>query len=295
VLLNLHAGTGTSSDRRVADTIRGCFDAHHVRATVQVMEGRALPDAAHRAIAAGAKVVVAGGGDGTISAVAGAVVGSAATLGVLPIGTLNHFARDLGIPTELEQAVAVVCDGTTRRIDVGRVNEHVFINNSALGLYPQAVRARDRQMQRLGRGKWPAYAWAAWTTLRRHAFLSVRVESDGESIACRTPLVFIGNNSYEFEGLGLGARDRLDAGNLSVFIVKDTGRLGLLGLAFRALAGRLRGSKDFRTFCAQRIEVQTRRREVMVATDGEVTRMTMPLLYRIEPGALAVIVPRTAR
>ncbi len=290
VLLN--AGAGAMATNRAEQEIRARFAAHGVDAEVRrITRGDDISMSAKRAVTENAEVIVAGGGDGTLNAVANAVVGSTATFGVIPLGTLNHFAKDLGIPVDVGAAVDAICTGRVAEVDVGRVNGRVFLNNSSLGLYPEAVRRRDKLTQRLGGGKWPAFVWSAWSVLRRHPFLEVRLTVEDNSRAFHTPLVFIGNNSYELDGLKLGGRNCLDAGHLSIHVVGRTGRLGLVVLALRGLFGRLRRAKDFATFCAPRVEVWMRRSSVMVATDGEVERMQTPLIYTIEPRTLRILVP----
>jgi diacylglycerol kinase family enzyme len=246
---------------------------------------------ARAAAAEGPPLLVAAGGDGTVNAVAAELVGRPTVLGVLPLGTLNHFAKDLGIPTDLERAVRALRDGSVARIDVGEVNGRIFLNNSSLGLYPDIVRQREHQQERLGRGKWHAMAWAFLGALKRYPFMNVRLEADGEVFARRTPFVFIGNNEYRMEALQIGARACLDRGLLSLYVAHRTGRLGLLRLAVRALFGRLSQASDFDSVCAREILVETRRPRVRVATDGEVTIMQSPLRYRVRPGALRVAVP----
>ena len=178
------------------------------------------------------------------------------------------------------------------QIDVGEVNGRIFLNNSSLGLYPSLVHHRERQQQRLGRGKWTAFAWAALLVLRRYPSLSVRVRVDGIDLVRRTPLVFVGNNIYKMEGLNIGVREQLAAGTLSLYIPRRPGRLGLIRIALRALFGRLRAVNDFDALLAMEFQIETRRKQVRVATDGEVNRMATPLHYRIRAGALRVMVPR---
>jgi diacylglycerol kinase family enzyme len=290
VLLNASAGTRAVHD--LVDDIRNYFSACHVHANVTLtLDGGPLDAAARRALATKPDVVVAGGGDGTLSTVAGVLTGSGIPLGVLPLGTFNHFAKDVGIPLDLVSAVETVCRGRVANVDVGRVNGRVFLNNSSLGLYPQVVRKREQLRLRLGRGKWPAFAWAALLVLRRYPFLRVEIYVDGNVLQRRTPVVFIGNNSYELNGLNLGARKCLDAGHLSIHIINRTDRLGLIALAARAMIGRLRDTRDFETMCTTHMEVNTRRSHVTVATDGEVSRFAAPLVYEVDKGALSVVVP----
>jgi len=234
---------------------------------------------------------VAGGGDGTINAVASKMVDSGVPFGVLPMGTLNHFAKDLGIPLELESAVRNLAEGRPRAVDVGEVNDRIFLNNSGLGLYPDMVHDREKQQRRLGRGKWLAALWAGVAALRRFPFLSMRLIVDGQRLARRTPFVFIGNNVYTMEGLSIGERERLDGGVLSLHVAQHPTRLGLLRFAIGALLGRLGDERDFDIVQAAEMEIETRRRQLRVATDGEVTTMDAPLRYRIRPGALQVLVP----
>lgn len=289
VLLNAHAGTRMARDP--VQDLRTRFSGCGVVANIRLLrDGSDLEPAARRALAAGPDIVVAGGGDGTLSTVAGVLAGSGMPFGVLPLGTLNHFARDAGIPFDLQQAVEAACRGEVTKVDVGRVNGRVFLNNSSLGLYPQAVRKRD-EVLRLAHGKFPASLWAAFWVLRRYPFFDVRMTVEGTVLERRTPLVFIGNNSYELSGLTLGGRKRLDAGHLSIYIVNRTDRLGLAALAARALVGRLRQAKDFESLQATHLEVNTRRRHPTVATDGEVDRLSAPLVYALDKGALSVVVP----
>jgi diacylglycerol kinase family enzyme len=211
--------------------------------------------------------------------------------GVLPMGTLNHFAKDLGIPLELDAAIANLASGVPVRVDVGEVNGRIFLNNSSLGLYPDIVRDREKQQRRLGRGKWPAALWASLAALRRYPFLSIRLEVEGTRLARRTPFVFIGNNAYTMQGLAIGVRERLDAGALSLYVAQHPTRFGLLRFAFDALRARLGEERDFDVLQAGGFEIDTHRARLRVATDGEVTVMAPPLRYRSRPGALEVLVP----
>ncbi len=238
------------------------------------------------------QTIVAGGGDGTISAVANELVGTTKTLGILPLGTLNHFAKDLGIPLDLAGAVRTIARGRVAAVDVGEVNGRVFINNSGLGIYPKIVSQREVEQARLGRGKWPAFVSAALQAFRRYPFLHLRVRVEGEERSRKTAFIFIGNNEYEVTGWNLGGRACLNAGKLGFYLANRTGRFGLIRLAFRALIGRLNQAKDFEAFCIDEARIESAKRTLLVATDGEVNRMAPPLHYRIRPSALRVLVPR---
>jgi diacylglycerol kinase family enzyme len=290
VIVNGSAGNGhdDATARELKEKFAGAgFDA----AIVVASSGDEMIAAARRALEQGARLVVAGGGDGTINAVASVMAGSGVPFGVLPLGTLNHFAKDLGIPLKLDDAVRTLAEGRPRLVDVGEVNGQIFLNNSGLGLYPDIVHDREKQQRRLGRGKWVAAFWATVSALRRYPFLSIRLDVDGERLARRTPFVFIGNNRYKMQGLAIGERECLDGGKLSLYVAQHPGRLGLLRFALHALRGTLALARDFDVLLADAMEIETRHRRLRVATDGEVTVMNTPLRYRVRPCALTVIVP----
>lgn len=271
------------------------FEVTGVEARISfVSNGVDVVKLAQRAIQSDVETIVAAGGDGTVSSVAALVINSDKTLGVLPLGTMNHFAKDLDIPLDLEDAVTTILSGETIRVDIGEVNGRVFINNSSLGLYPSIVHERKKQ-QRLGWGKWPAFIWAALAVLRRYPFLNVRVGVDGKELVTRTPFVFIGNNEYEMERLNIGSRACLDKSQLSLYMTNRIGRFGLLRLALRALLGGLRQDKDFLALCTKEIWIGTKHKHLRVAFDGEVATMKPPFHYRVQPGALRVLVPRAPR
>ena len=253
--------------------------------------GRELVDLAERTARDGARMVVTGGGDGTVSAVAGALAGTRIPLAVLPLGTLNHLAKDLHIPLEIDAAIRTAFTGQALRIDVGEVNGRVFVNNSSLGLYPSIVRRRERE-QHKGSSKWVAFAGAVIAVLRRSDRLRVRVDADSVASRTRTtPFVFIGNNRYQAEGFDLGARSALTDGRLWVSMARKGGSGHLIGLALRALFRGL-GPDDLDAFEATELRIDARGARMTVATDGEVSVMDTPLRYRIRPRALSVIVPR---
>ena len=292
VLLNAAAGLRPGQVQGGAARVRELFASVGLEAEVREVPGPGLLAAAREAAASDADVVVMGGGDGTMSAGAGGLAGTGKPMGLLPLGTLNHFARDLGIPTELEEAVRNVAEGTVREVDVGEANGRVFVNNSSFGLYPAALALRNAWMDRHGMQKWAAMARAALDTVRRFPVVRLTLRLPEGSRNVTTPMVFIGNNRYETKLFALGKRSALDEGELWVYLARDAGRFRFLRLALRALVGRLDDSRDFQGVCAREMLVEDRRRELRVAFDGEVSHVAPPLLYRIRPRALRVIVPR---
>lgn len=257
---------------------------------ILIEKGSDARDAARDALGRGAKTLVAAGGDGTISAVASTLLDSEAVLGVLPMGTLNHFAKDLQIPLDIEDAACVLANGAVAKIDVGEVNGRAFLNNSSLGVYPQMLAWRE-EYRRKGWTKWAALIWAAVTALRRMPFLRLRLTAADTEVARLTPMIFIGNNEYEIEGFKAGTRHRVDAGRLFIYAVNASTPTKLIHLSLLALLGRLRQAQDFDSLVVVEAWIETRRQWVKVSLDGEVARLETPLHYRTRPAALRVIVP----
>lgn len=289
VLLNAASGSGSAAE--AAKTIERLFGEAGREARVELVEsGDRLRSLARDAAKGHPEAVVAGGGDGTISTVAEELTGTDIPLGVLPLGTLNHFAKDLGIPLDLEGAVGVILGGRITKVDVGEVSGHIFLNNSSIGVYPRLLRLRERYRER-GRSKWIAAFWAMLAVLRRHSFMAVRIVADGETIVRRTPFVFVGNNAYRMEGLNAGSRDSLTDGRLAIYIMNANGRRSLLWLAWSVLIGRARRIQELEMLSVLEAQVETRRPKLQVALDGEVLEERDPLGYRVRPAALAVFTP----
>ena len=288
----INGGAGAGHDDRAAGALREKFAAAGCDAVVTLAKsGEQMIACAREAVREGADIIVAGGGDGTINAVASVVAGSGVPFGVLPLGTLNHFAKDVGVPLDLDGAVRNIATGVPIAVDVGEVNGRIFLNNSGLGLYPDIVHDREKQQSRLGRGKWLAAAWATLAALRRYPFLKLTLCIRGHNHLRTTPFVFIGNNEYSMTGLKIGERASLQDGMLSVYVAQRPGRLGLLRFGWRALCGKLAAEADFDAMLCDQFDITTHHKRLRVATDGEVTVMRTPLKYKIRPADLRVIVP----
>ena len=270
--------------------IAASFTLHGLAAEVRAVDPDRIADTVRDA-AARYDVVVIAGGDGSVSAAAGALAGSRTPLGVLPLGTLNHFAIDLGIPTDLEAAVGVLAQGHVWRVDLGDVNGRLFVNNSAVGIYTDIVEDRDRQCRERGRGKWAAMAVAALRAAARYRRQRLTIVADGVGWEHRSSLVFVGNNSYALRFPHMAARERLDGGTLCLFAIDGHG-WRLLRLAALMLVGRADDEGGFRRVDGVcEVEIISRRERLTVALDGEVTEMETPLRYRSRPGLLAVVAP----
>jgi len=230
-----------------------------------------------------AKNIAVIGGDGTISAVAGLVAGTKATLIPLPGGTLNHFIKDLGVPQNIDEALARLKKCKLRSIDIASVNDTYFINNSSLGIYPLSLRTREEIEGYIG--KWPAAVAASWRALVR--LKSYRVTIGDETF--NTPFVFVGNNGYSFAGLSGIERTRLDEGILTVYAAKTQSHLALLKIALFALVGKAKQLSEFDEYHPTELAIQIARSHLSISHDGEVSQLSPPLTYRIHPGALRIL------
>ena len=262
-----------------------------ISGAVELVAGRRIAARAKELVKQGAKRIIVGGGDGSVGAAAQAVAGSDVTLGILPLGTLNHFARDLGIPFDLDQAAALIAKGHTRSVDVAEVNGRTFVNNSAIGLYPLMVVDRESQQRRLGRSKRLAMLVASLRTLARFHDSRLTLTTDEGRSSLDTPLLFVGNNDYRIAMPGAGQREALDDGHLCVLVMRKKGVPGFLAATACALLGLSRENDMVRLDDVERLRVDSRQPTLAVSIDGETCRMTPPLDYRIRKAALRVIAP----
>ena len=239
----------------------------------------------------GRRLFIAGGGDGTISSVVQPLVNSDSTLGVVPLGTYNHFARDLGIPLDWREALDVALNGTTHQVDAGRVNERFFVNNISIGLYPELVARREEHGRDYPR--WKARLYAAWATLRKYPHVSLAIETEYLHEIVKTHIFVISNNSYDLSRIGVEAtRHTLEGGSLSAYWLPRLPRIALMRFLAHYLAGRVTQTPGFRSFRTTQLKVQSARRRIRLGVDGEVRILTPPLVITTVPRALLVKVPR---
>jgi diacylglycerol kinase family enzyme len=288
VIVNAASGTGAAT--RVGEIAQHLARAGRDGTITEVRRTESLPTIAARALEAGCDALIAAGGDGTVNALASVAIGSNVPLGILPLGTLNHFAKDLGIPLDLTPAVEVVLDGRVQAVDLGEVNGRIFLNNSSIGVYPRIVELRKRYGGS-GPAKWAAALWATLAVLRRRPFLGVRIETPDQAVVRRTPFVFVGNNEYRMTGLRAASRESLTRGCLAVYLMNASGRRGLLQLAWQVFWRGPDRVQELDLLLVDKTVVETRRRTMQVALDGEVIVLDSPLRYRSLPAAIRVTVP----
>jgi diacylglycerol kinase family enzyme len=259
-------------------------------------EPGALRDAAQRA-AAGAlatrSAIVAVGGDGTINTVAQAAHAAGCAMGVLPQGTFNYFARTHGISNEPVEAMRALLVATPQPVQVGAVNDTVFLVNASLGLYPDLLEDREAYKARFGRSRLVALLSVGATLLRERRQLQLRIERHGQARDVRTPTLFIGNNRLQLEQVGVPEAPALDAGRMAAVMLQPIGSLALLWLLLRGALGSLGDADDVESFEFDRMLVATRKRgsqrRMKVAFDGEVAWMHTPLAFSVSPKPLFLL------
>ncbi|MBO9623125.1 MAG: hypothetical protein J7500_10480 [Sphingomonas sp.] len=286
VLVNASGGTAAAKGEGLRAEIEKAFADAGVEIDLKLLEGEAMQPAIEAA--AGAEILVVGGGDGTLGSAAAALARSGSALGILPLGTRNHLARELGIPLDLAEAAKLIASGRRRQIDLARVNGEAFVNNASIGLYPDMVEEREG----LALPKKLAALPAAAAALKRMRHRRLHLRMPGVDREVVTPMLFVGNNRYVLDAGKLGQRKALDDGVLSVYAVASRRRLALIGFAIRALLGRADPERDFAAIGdTAELRVTGPVDGIHVALDGEVRRLRVPLEFAIEPGALTVVAP----
>lgn len=292
LLVNQGAGTVMQQqDPSLLDRVVRWFRECGVAVDVQMLTPNTLKEA-RRQIASGMwDAIVAGGGDGTVGSVASLLAQTSVPLGILPLGTFNHFARDLDIPLDLEEAVRSLARSRPVPVDLAQVNDHYFVNNSSIGIYPRAVEEREVLRRQTGGGKKLLMIWAALRVLFRWPLMRVRLEMDGQVTERVSPFVFVGNNCYRLGMMADKLRNCLNEGCLSVLAARDIGLWGLGRIAWHALRDRLNQSEELDSWRTAELHIHTHKHRVRVALDGELYRLASPLRYRIHPGGLQVLAP----
>jgi diacylglycerol kinase family enzyme len=321
IILNEEAGkAGHTPPGGSPDELRAAFAAAGIDVEIATPPTHGLEQAVRAAVAWRPDAVVIGGGDGTVRTAAAILAGTGVPLGVLPLGTFNHFAKDLKLPTDVKEAVAILATRAARDVDVGEVNGRVFINNCSLGAYAEAVRRRDALRARRGIGKWWAMCRASFEEFRRLRRLRLRIAvgrvvpnppladeipSESRRVGTtrptlepsrpiRTPVVVVGNNRYSGHLFSQSLRPCLDEGRLWLYTVQARRHLGVLRMMFSSLFGQLDETDALAAEPATEILIESDCGPVSIAADGEVLKLSPPFRFRIRPGALRVIAPAGA-
>jgi diacylglycerol kinase family enzyme len=293
VLVNRTGGTAASRGDKLEEELNAAFAEAGLAIDLQLLDGGDIAEAAAKH--ASAPLVVVGGGDGTLSGAAQALLdarGKTPLFGILPLGTRNHLARELGIPLDLPGAAKLIAARPVREIDVARVNGALFVNNASVGLYPALVRRRDVAHKRHGLPKWLAAVPATIGALAHLHNDRLNLDTPEGAQAVKTPMLFVGNNRYALDAGKIGKREALDAGQLAVYAIAPKSAPGLAAFALRTIIGRANPDFDFAAIGEMAtFTVSGGKASIDIALDGEVKCLALPLAFEIEPGALSVIAP----
>lgn len=302
----LNAGSGATEARerlaRVRAALAQAGRPHDLMAVEDPAHLRETADEAVRRARALGGAVVAAGGDGTLNAVAQAVLPSGLPFGVLPQGTFNYFGRSHGLSTDIEQALQGLLRAQPREVPVGRINDRLFLVNASVGLYPQLLEDREAFKARFGRRRWVALGAALLSVLGEHRQCEIDVELAEARRALRTTTLFVGVNPMQLERLGITQAAAARDGRLVCVLVKPVGTRAMLGLLLRGALGQLGEAMAVDSFAFDRLTVVPWRgwprrrsaRAVKVAIDGEVTRLTPPLVFARAEQPLRLLVPSEA-
>jgi diacylglycerol kinase family enzyme len=294
VILNLGSGSRDKEATRaaIAAELQAAGRAHeiHVIEDATTLRSR-VREVLHEAREQ--RLIVAAGGDGTINAVASEILGSQHVFGLIPMGTFNYFARDLGIPLEPAEAARALCSGIERRTHVATVNGHLFLNNASFGLYRHLLEEREQFKHKLGRYKIVAVIAAVYALWRYRSVYTVQLRVDERTETLRTPMLFFGINALQLEKLELDVARCTRDGHIAVLALQPMSPWKMLGLALRGALQGLRDAPNLRCHAATHVEVAVRGRiSTKVAVDGESIECKLPLAVRIQRDALTVVVPK---
>ena len=289
-------GSGRQDDQDQVDAIRAALQDRVAEFALRETDrGDRLVHLARQAVVDGFDVIVAAGGDGTQSAVAGALAGTDALMGVLPGGTFNYFARDLGVGETVEEGLETLLDARPRAVDVGKIDGLVFLNNVSLGAYSHILKTREGIYKRWGRSRMAAY-WSVLVALRRLRHpMRMTAMVDGRERHFTTALVFVARSAYQLDSFGLGGADAIRAGNLAVLVARARKPLPLMRSALRLALGFSAKDSDFDLIVTESLVIETDKPRQLIAHDGEKTRMQSPFHVQVVHGALRVLVPADGR
>ncbi len=291
VVLNAQAGTVRDvGAEKIRVQVDEALTLPGQEADVQVLEGAGMVAAIRSARAAGYDTVIVGAGDGTVSFAASVLCGTDVTLGVLPLGTMNLLAYDIGLPRDLTAALEALRAAKAKRIDLATLNGRAFHGVSGLGFFTQMAMAREQM--RSTRGRILGWFLALGRAVVRSGRLSLELEIEGQRAPVDAYAALVTNNVFDRSGFH---RSRLDAGVLEIHVAEDRGALARIKAGADLLVEAWRDNPGIHSFQAKAVTIHgLRRRRAWVATDGEITRETLPLRYEVAPGALSLLLPPEA-
>jgi diacylglycerol kinase family enzyme len=295
VLLNSGAGALRESHGDVVAKIEQALTAAgHVVEVVTASGGELQSCLADRLSRAPPETVIVGGGDGTVSSTAATLCDTGIALGVLPLGTMNLFARSLGMPLDLDAALTALAGARTRKIDLGEVNGRLFTHHVSMGLQPRLVALREKADYGSRAGKILASFRALLTTIKRPPRLSVKVTVKGSVFDLSTPALVVTNNLFGPDHLPYA--DVLDQGILGIYICTSHRPADVAQVTLEALLGSWHARDRVKTLTAKSVTIERRRgrsRRIVATVDGELNTFEGAIKMAIRPGSLVVLAPET--
>jgi diacylglycerol kinase family enzyme len=285
VVYNAKSGSSKVSPRQISSAFSGLkvtIDFYSISKGLEILAGK-LKDKKYN-------ILVAAGGDGTVNICANYATMYDVTLGVLPMGTLNHFSKDAGIPQDLTAAAHVIANGTVKKIDYASVDDKVFVNNASIGIYPTIVIKRESLESKLG--KWPAAVLVTIASLFSNTTKHLTVDTPSASYKLKTSLLFVGNNSYQFDKIGFSNRSKLNTGKLYLYVIRDNHPLALVSSSLLTFFGFKRQQQDILQNTVGPIVVRSKKSTINVTLDGEVFTLKSPVSFSIYHRRLRLIIPK---
>jgi diacylglycerol kinase family enzyme len=287
----MNRGSGAGDKSVLNQEIESAFKANGWQVEFVLVDRRDLRSRARSTVAQARGTIVVAGGDGTINAVAAACLEGTRPFGIVPSGTFNYVARNLGLPSSVPEAVELIVKGLVRKVDVGEINGHIFLNNAGFGLYSTMVERRELDKRRWGRSRLVAVLSGLRCLLGAHPLYVVDLTADGKTERILTTTLVFGSNQLQMEQISAAAADCLRHQKLAVLSLRLHSRWDIAVVALAAAFGRLDVPSNVDSLCASTVHVQTRRRALKVALDGEIAILRPPLDVMLRPGGLQILAP----
>lgn len=289
----LNAKSGSQKADVTHEVLAEVFRKSGRRFHISMATGAQLNEIAEERAATDCEILVAGGGDGTICCVGEAASKAGKTLGVIPLGTFNYFAKNLGIPLDPVAAAQVVLEGEKVHAPILDLDGRLVLNNSSIGIHPAVLLKRRQLYRRLGRSQLNAYLSVLLTAFQPAPRLRVLLDTGEGQVVRETPLVMICSNAFQMEAFALAGKECLAQGKFALYVARMAGRATIFRLGLRALIRRLRPEIDYEVICSSDVTIETlRHHRIRAAVDGELERLRSPLHFRVGPKTLCVLAPR---